>query len=73
MSLLLTLSEVHARMLDRVSEHGSQAAYARALGIEFKTLNVAIRRGTGVPMRVLEDLGLAAVVRYEPRSSTRAA
>lgn len=67
---LLTPAAAYGLLHDAVKRAGSQAAYARQLGISATHLHDAMNGRKEIPLAALTDLGLIRVTRYRRKEAT---
>lgn len=66
---LITPAAVYGLLHDAVKRAGSQAAYARQVGISPTFLHDAMHGRKDIPLTVLNDLGLIRVTRYRRKEA----
>lgn len=66
---LLTPAAAYGLLLDAVKRAGSQAAYARKIGIAPTFLHDALNARKDIPQAALNDLGLVRVTRYRRKET----
>lgn len=66
---LLTPAAAYSLLHDAVKQAGSQAAYARKIGIAPTFLHDALHGRKEIPLAALTDLGLIRVTRYRRKEA----
>ncbi len=70
MSELMEPLEAYRLLAAAITRAGSQAAYARKVGISPQFLSDALHGRRDIPLPVLTDLGLVRVTRYRRKGDT---